>query len=71
MNFLNKLKKEKETDAEKVKPIHSERKFSFQDALGNLRSAVFGKAVNIKELYNADIPLHDDIPHIPQMPPVQ
>lgn len=51
MNFLNKLKKEKETDAEKVKPIHSERKFSFQDALGNLRSAVFGKAVNIKELY--------------------
>lgn len=51
MNFLNKLKKEKETDAEKVKPIHSERKFSFQDALGNLGSAVFGKAVNIKELY--------------------
>ena len=51
MNFLNKLKKEKDTDAEKVKPIHSERKFSFQDALGNLRSAVFGKAVNIKELY--------------------
>lgn len=51
MNFLNKLKKEKETDAEKVKPIYSERKFSFQDALGNLRSAVFGKAVNIKELY--------------------
>ena len=51
MNFLNKLKKEKETDAEKVKPIHSERKFSFRDALGNLKSAVFGKAVNIKELY--------------------
>ena len=50
MNFLNKLKKEKETDAEKVKPIHSERKFSFRDALGNLKSAVFGKAVNIKEL---------------------
>ncbi len=52
MKFLNKLKKEKGTDAEKVKPIRSESKFSFRDALGNLKSAVFGKAVNIKELYN-------------------
>ena len=52
MKILNKLKKEKGTDAEKVKPIRSESKFSFRDALGNLKSAVFGKAVNIKELYN-------------------
>ena len=51
MKILNILKKEKRTDSEKIRPIHSESKFSFRDALGNLKAAVFGKAVNIKELY--------------------
>ena len=51
MKLFDKLKKEKKEEPKIIKKQGEEQKFSFRDALGNLKSAMLGKAADVREEY--------------------